>query len=374
MKKYARWKAATAALLLSIGLGMGLVPEPAAAQGGNGITVCIDPGHQEKGDHELEPVAPGSRERKAKVSSGTTGAATGIPEYELNLAVSLKLRDILVDRGYHVVMTRESHQVSLSNIERAEIGNRAQADLVVRVHADGSESESVQGISLLYPSAAAVDDSLYKPSRRAAEVMLSALLERTGAESRGTIPRSDLTGFNWSKVPAVLVEMGFMSNAREDRLMATDDYRTRLALGMAEGIDRFFAEQQDLLQPEEWSGRLLLLKDTPLYDRKGRIFADSGVSLGPQLLQANARSGEWYRVDTWMGPLWLKGGSGAVLENAAVPADPGFTLEKPMELYEQPDPGGNPVGTLAPQRLTILWEWNGWRCVETWLGECWIRP
>ena len=71
---------------------------------------------------------------KAKVASGTEGVSTKLPEYELTLSVSKKLKRILEERGYQVVMIRESNDVNLSNAERAEIANKSGASIFVRIH------------------------------------------------------------------------------------------------------------------------------------------------------------------------------------------------------------------------------------------------
>ena len=80
--------------------------------------VVIDAGHQRQGDPKQEPIGPGASETKPCVSGGTSGRFTGSPEYELNLAVALKLQELLEQRGYRVVMTRTGNDVNLSNRAR----------------------------------------------------------------------------------------------------------------------------------------------------------------------------------------------------------------------------------------------------------------
>ena len=69
---------------------------------------------------DLEPLGPGSTEMKAKASTGTQGTFSGLHEYQLNLDVSLKLQQILEDRGYQTVLTRTDNDTAISNKERAE--------------------------------------------------------------------------------------------------------------------------------------------------------------------------------------------------------------------------------------------------------------
>lgn len=204
--------------------------------------VCIDPGHQGKGNNELEPVGPGSSEKKKKVSYGTSGVSTKIPEYELNLAVSLMLRDELIKRGYEVVMTRESNNVNISNVERAQFGNNSAADIAVRIHANGSNNNSVKGALTIYPSENNPYVSyLSKDSKALSEDIIEELCKTTGANNRGALPRDNYSGSNWSKIPVTIVEMGYMSNPDEDKLMATNDYREKIVKGVADGIDKYFA-------------------------------------------------------------------------------------------------------------------------------------
>ena len=85
-------------------------------------------------------------------------------------------------------MTRESHEVDISNIERAQMCNEAQADLVVRIHADGDSSPKTQGISLLYPAWSEGTQRIYSQSKEAAEIILHEAAAATGAVSRGAVP------------------------------------------------------------------------------------------------------------------------------------------------------------------------------------------
>jgi N-acetylmuramoyl-L-alanine amidase len=165
--------------------------------------------------------------------------ATRLPEYEIVLQISTNLKSRLERAGITVVMTRTTNDVNISNAERAAIANEAGADLFVRVHADGSTDPQVSGISVLYPGTGSFTTAISPESHRAATAVHDAVIASTGAASRGVVSRNDLSGFNWSKVPAVLVETGFLSNPVEDRLLASPHYQDKLAEGMASGILKY---------------------------------------------------------------------------------------------------------------------------------------
>ena len=220
-------------------------PEPTGGQAQTGKLVVIDAGHQRKGNNEKEPDGPGSSTMKAKVSSGTTGHFTGIPEYELNLIVSQKLEAILLERGYRVIMIRETHDVNISNSERAEIVNKAGADVFVRIHANAHDNSDVNGCETLCQTKNnPYNGALYAKSRKLSETILNAICDECGCKKRSVVETDTMSGINWCKVPVTIVEMGFMTNEKEDRLMATDEYRNKLAKAIADGIDAYFASQQ----------------------------------------------------------------------------------------------------------------------------------
>ncbi len=210
---------------------------------GGGRLVAIDPGHQRRGNSAQEPIGPGASQTKPKVSSGTTGHWTGLAEYELNLTVSLLLRDELEARGYRVVMTRTSHDVDISNIERAQLAADSGADILVRIHANGSDDPSVSGaLTICMTPKNPYCAQLYRESRRLSDDVLDGLAAATGAKKRSVWETDTMSGVNWASMPVTIVEMGFMTNEREDRLLATADYQAKMARGIADGIDRYFGQ------------------------------------------------------------------------------------------------------------------------------------
>lgn len=207
------------------------------------LLVVIDPGHQEKADWGKEPVGPGADAKKTKVSAGTKGVSTGIPEYELALAVSLYLKEELLARGYEVIMTRETNDVNISNLERALMANEVQADVFIRLHADNAANSKTNGVMTICQTPdSPYNSEWYEENRRLSELVLEEVTGETGANKRRIWETNTMTGINWAEVPTTLLEMGFMSNPEEDERMATEEYRKKIAKGVADAIDRYFGE------------------------------------------------------------------------------------------------------------------------------------
>lgn len=203
--------------------------------------IAIDAGHQGHANSEKEPDGPGSSVMKAKVAAGTSGAASGLAEYQLTLQVSLKLQKELESRGYKVLMIRTSHDVNISNAERAKIANDAGADAFLRIHANGSEDPSIHGcVTACQTSSNPYNANLYSACRTLSEDVLDCFCAATGAKKKYVWEVDNMSGINWCTVPVTIVELGFMTNPDEDLRMATEDYQYAMAKGIADGVDAFF--------------------------------------------------------------------------------------------------------------------------------------
>lgn len=205
------------------------------------ITIVLDPGHSSKSSNEKECVSPDSKEEKLKDTTGATGINSNMPEYEITDKISKKLKELLEKDGYNVILTKDKVSEQRSNIERANIGNTANASLLVRIHCDGVDSQSANGASMLVPEVKGyVTKDIAQKSYLYGEKIINAYTKTTGIYNRGVIKRDDLTGFNWSKVPVVLLELGFISNPKEDAYLSNSNNYNQICEGIEKGINNCF--------------------------------------------------------------------------------------------------------------------------------------
>ena len=203
--------------------------------------ICIDAGHQTKANLEQEPIGPGAKTTKFKVTGGTSGLWTKQKEYSLALKVAKKLKKILKKRGYKVIMCRTKNDVDMSNSERAAIANKNKADVFIRIHANGAANKAVNGaMTICQTKNNPYNSDIYSSSKLLSDKVLDGVVDKSGCKKLYVWETDTMSGINWSKVPVTIVEMGYMTNEKEDRALNTASYQKKMAEGMADGIDAYF--------------------------------------------------------------------------------------------------------------------------------------
>ena len=159
--------------------------------------------------------------------------ANSIYESAINLSVAKKVEQILISEGIKVFMTRNT-DVYVGLYERAHVANMIKASLFVSIHSNAFTNTSYKGImTLVYPS---TDQSINITGKSFGKKIQNNLVSITGANDRGVIDRSNLVVLNSTKMPAALIECGFMTNPDELAALQTDEYQNILAQGIARGI------------------------------------------------------------------------------------------------------------------------------------------
>lgn len=186
-------------------LGKAIPVRPPVATGR--ATIVVDPGH-------------GGRDPGAI-------AVTGKYEKDINLGVASKLAALLQRKGHQVTLTRQGDRfIELES--RAAVANRRGADLFVSIHADSAPNPSAQGFTVYIANTASAK------TQQAARAIVRAM-KTTGLQSRG-VRRADYRVLVTTRGPAVLIELGYLSNFREARKLQDDAFQNRLAVAIAAGI------------------------------------------------------------------------------------------------------------------------------------------
>ncbi|MCP9281546.1 N-acetylmuramoyl-L-alanine amidase [Bacillus wiedmannii] len=202
--------------------------------------VVIDPGHQQKANLNLEPIGPGATTQKYKVTDGTTGVVTKKREAVLVLEMASVLKEKLEEKGIQVLMTRTSQDVDISNKERATFANDHKANLFLRLHADGSENPNQSGFAVLTPAEGSpYTKEIYAESLQISQTIVNKMRENHQVKVNGIKFRDDLSGFNWAKVPGVLLELGFMSNPEEDKKLSDPQYVNSLLQSVTDSVEGY---------------------------------------------------------------------------------------------------------------------------------------
>ncbi len=197
--------------------------------------IVIDASHQRTKDLTTEPIAPKSTERRAKQLASAIGVVTKQKEYHVTMNYAKALRTQLEEKGYKVVLTRSAHGVKLSNKERAKVANKARATLVISLHADGGKSYQ-NGFYIMSPSKKSTTSKRYKESNQQANAILKKVSTKGKVFSTGHFYREDLALFNYTKAPAISIQLGFLTNVKDDKKLADNVYMEKLVKRIANGI------------------------------------------------------------------------------------------------------------------------------------------
>lgn len=216
-----------------------IINEEISSKNKNGIKIVLDPGHSKNPGTEKEKISPDSNEMKLKDTSGSVGLISKKNEYEIAMDITLKLKELLEKEGYTVVLTKDNVETPLSSIERAEVGNRENANLMIRIHCDSFSNSNAKGASMLVPKQRGyITKEISEKSIEYGKNIIEEYTKKTGLNNRGLQYRSDLTGFNWSKIPVVLLELGFISNPEEDKFLSSEENINTIAGGIKDGIEK----------------------------------------------------------------------------------------------------------------------------------------
>lgn len=169
---------------------------------------------------------------------GATGFS-GYYEKDINLEIAKKLKKKLKSKGYKVLLTRDSDEY-IDNALRAEMSNEKKARVFISIHGNAVEdNNSVEGIQVLYyPNRDSEVSDL--SNNELAQIMMNSIISGTGAKDRGIIEREDLIVLNQTKMPAILIECGFLSNENEEKLLLTDDYQNKMVDSIIDGLEQYF--------------------------------------------------------------------------------------------------------------------------------------
>lgn len=185
---------------------------------GTSNTIVIDPGH---GGYD----------------PGTIGINNSY-EKDINLDISKKLYERLKSMDYKVILTRKIDE-SVDNRDRARLANRKRAKIFISIHCNAIENNSnTNGVQVLYfPNRKSNVSN--QDNETLAQIILEQILVSTRANSKGIVERENLIVLNQTKMPAIIVECGFLSNENEANLLTDDEYQNKIVDGIVEGLRNY---------------------------------------------------------------------------------------------------------------------------------------
>ena len=205
----------------------------------NGMIVGLDPDGQMVMDVSTEPISPWGTAQKPKMEERIFGLNSKIPDYEVNLNVAKILKRVLELEGARVVLTKDDEEVNLSNAQRAQIlggegESRLKCHIVIRLSCNASESGENSGVTAKLQSNAT---SRYITL---SDAIIARISQRTGLLGIPGKKTGEDTFLNWSRVPAITIEMGYLTNETDEKILVDPQYQTAIADCIRDGIVECF--------------------------------------------------------------------------------------------------------------------------------------
>ena len=200
-----------------------------------GKTIVIDPGHQAVANTELETVIEKTSAEKEKATTGAVGVNTGAKEYEITLKYALVLKEYLEGCGADVILTRDSGDANISNIERAKIATDKKADYFIRLHADSAPDCKISGVKVYVPATGKYSKSAAKDGKKLADIVAEGI----GSTSLGSVQSKMYTGLNHAdSVKSYQLVIGYLSNSTDDALINNSETPYKVAVAVSEFLGK----------------------------------------------------------------------------------------------------------------------------------------
>jgi N-acetylmuramoyl-L-alanine amidase len=195
-------------------------------------TVIIDPGHGGE-------------------DPGAVGDNIQLKEKDINLIIGKRLKELLMEDGFNVIMTREEDGLlykegtkGYTNKRRQDLLNRkkimdeSEADIVVSIHMNKFPQSQYHGAQTFFPKNS-------EESKRLAQCIQRSLRDMVDPENKreALVKDTEILILKNIKKPTVIVECGFLSNAEEEQKLSTQEYQEKLAAAIKEGIKKYYGEE-----------------------------------------------------------------------------------------------------------------------------------
>lgn len=182
--------------------------------------------------------AKAEAERAIVIDPGHGGMDGGcvfedIVEKDINRRIARQVADKLREKGYRVTLARKGDEL-IDKTERVEEANRQNARLYVSIHQNSCEDESVSGIETWYDGSDGTGED-----KRLAQLIQQETVKATGAQGRELVSDTELCVTSKTRMPACLIETGFLSNKKERNKLNTEEYQEQIAEGIVKGIDLY---------------------------------------------------------------------------------------------------------------------------------------